>query len=57
VCSVLVIHVIRYMDYGVKALRAWLGHSTPDSSTTAGPKSVTRAMGTANLCRVRDYVL
>jgi len=34
-----------------------LGHSTPDGSTTAGPKSVTRAMGTANLRRVRDYVL
>ena len=32
-------------------------HSTPDCSTTAGPKFVTRAMGTANLCRVKDYVL
>ena len=29
----------------------------PDGSTTAGPKSVMQAMGTANLRRVRDYVL
>jgi len=29
----------------------------PDGSTTAGPKSVTWDMGTANLRRVRDYVL
>jgi len=34
----------------------WLGHSTRDGSTTAGPKSIMRAMGTANLCRVMDYV-
>jgi len=44
------------MDYGVKAC-GWLRYSTPDGSTTAGPKSVTRAIGTANLRRVRDYVL
>jgi len=52
-----VIHVIRYMDYRMKAYHGWLGHTTPYGSTTAGPKSVTRAMGTANLRRVRDYVL
>jgi len=44
-------HVISYMDYGVKAYHGSLGRSMPAGSITAGPKSVTRAIGAATLRR------
>jgi len=34
--SLRLIHVIRYMDYGVKAWHGWLGRSMPAGSITAG---------------------
>jgi len=45
-----VIHVIRYMDYGAKAQRGWLGRGM-SGCITAGPKSVVQAMGAASLRR------
>ena len=37
------------MHYGVKAQRGWLESSMPVGSITAGPKSITRTVGAANL--------
>ena len=43
---IIAIHVIRYMDYGVKAQCGW-----GVVRLAAGPKSVARAMGAASLRR------
>ena len=49
-----VIHVIRYMDYGVKAKRGWLGRSMPAGSI-CGSRVRYAGYGRCLTCAVPGY--
>ena len=50
-CCILVCLIHTHYNFCSTLWRGWLRRSMPAGSITAGPKSVTRAMGAASLCR------